>query len=62
MIVDQSLSLTVELNEDSKDSKEDASSEQDAIVLTTYSNSNSTVFAYISIFENLWLRAESSDN
>jgi hypothetical protein len=56
LIADQSLSLTVELNEDD-DTKEEAS-EEDAIGLATYSNSEATVFAYTSIFENLWVRTQ----
>jgi len=52
-VVDQSLCLAVELKDDTLEA-----SEEDAIGLATYSNSDSTVFAYISIFENLWMRAE----
>jgi two-component system sensor histidine kinase VicK len=53
MIVDQSLSLTVELNDDAKETFE-----EDAIGLATYSNIDSTTFAHISIFENLWMQTE----
>ena len=53
LIVDQSLCLTVELKDDTIET-----SEEDAIGLATYSNSDSTVFAYISISENLWMRAD----
>jgi two-component system sensor histidine kinase VicK len=53
ILVDQSVCLTVELEED----KEEETSEE-AIGLATYSNSESTVFAYISIFENLWMHTE----
>ncbi len=52
--MDQSFSLTVELNDD--DTNEETS-EEDAIGLATYSNIDSTAFVYISIFENLWMRA-----
>ena len=52
LIVDHSLSLTVELIDDTKETSEDA------IGLATYSNIDSTAFAYISIFENLWMRTE----
>jgi sugar-specific transcriptional regulator TrmB len=48
LIVDQSLSLTVELNDDSIETSEEA------IGLATYSNSEATVLSYLSIFENLW--------
>ena len=54
LIADQSSYLTVELNDDIKK----GTFEEEEIELATYSNSNSTVFAYTSIFENLWMRAE----
>jgi two-component system, OmpR family, sensor histidine kinase VicK len=57
LIVDHSLSLTVELN-NNESRREEESSEEDAIGLATYSNSDPTVFAYTSIFENLWMRSE----
>jgi tetratricopeptide (TPR) repeat protein len=47
--------LTVELN---NDTKEEETLEEDVIELATYSNSDATVFAYISIFENLWMRTQ----
>jgi hypothetical protein len=53
LIVDQSVCLTVELEED----KEEETSEE-AIGLATYSNSESTIFAYMSIFENLWMHTK----
>jgi two-component system, OmpR family, sensor histidine kinase VicK len=53
MIVDQSFYFSVELNDGTK---EEASEEkEDAIRLATYSNNETTVFAYMSIFENLWM-------
>ena len=54
LVVDQSLCLTVELKDDSKE--EETSDE--AIGLATYSNSEATVFSYVSIFENLWIQTE----
>jgi hypothetical protein len=51
-IIDQSFSLTVEVNNDSKDNFSEASG------LATYSNSESTVFTDYSMFENLWIQAE----
>jgi two-component system, OmpR family, sensor histidine kinase VicK len=57
LIVDQSSYLTVELNDDTKGETSDEG-EEDAIGLATYSNSEATVFAYISIFENLWMRTQ----
>ena len=50
LIVDQSVCLTVEL-EEGEDTEE-------AVTLATYSNSESTVFTYSSIFENLWINTE----
>jgi two-component system, OmpR family, sensor histidine kinase VicK len=55
LIVDQSVCLTVELEEE-EDTEEETSEE--AITLATYSNSESTVFTYSSIFENLWINVE----
>jgi two-component system, OmpR family, sensor histidine kinase VicK len=54
LIADQLSYLTVELNDGSKE----GISEEDAIGLATYSNSETTVFAYTSIFENLWMRTQ----
>ena len=52
LIADQSVCLTVEQQEE--DSEETF---EEALGLATYSNSESTVFAYSSIFENLWIHA-----
>ena len=51
MVADQSICLTTELEEDSEEPFEHA------LGLATYSNSEPTVFAYSSIFENLWIHA-----
>jgi two-component system, OmpR family, sensor histidine kinase VicK len=51
IVVDKRLSLAIEL----KDDREDA---YEAIGLATYSNSDSTVLTYVSIFENLWIQRE----
>jgi hypothetical protein len=61
LIVDQSSYLTVELNDDDDDDntkEETSAAEEDAIILATYSNSEATVFAYVSIFENLWMKTQ----
>ncbi|MDP9016514.1 MAG: hypothetical protein M3M87_07150 [Thermoproteota archaeon] len=63
LIVDQSFSLTVELNDNEEDNikqqpSEDQGEGDPGIGLATYSNSDSTVFAYTSIFENLWMQTE----
>jgi hypothetical protein len=55
LIVDQSSYLTVEL---SGEAKKTAEEEEDSIELATYSNSEATVFAYITIFENIWTRTQ----
>jgi hypothetical protein len=53
LLVDQSVCLTTELDEEPEEP-----SEEEAIELATYSNSEPTIFAYSSIFENLWIHAE----
>jgi lipoate synthase len=52
LVVDQSLCLTVELKDDSRETSDEA------IGLATYSNSEATVFSYVSIFENLWIQTQ----
>jgi hypothetical protein len=52
LVVDRSLSLTTELEEDSEEPFK-----EETIGLATYSNSEATVFAYSSIFENLSIHA-----
>jgi two-component system, OmpR family, sensor histidine kinase VicK len=54
LVVDNALSLTVELKEDSKETSEDE--EEENIGLATYSNSDSIVLTYVSIFENMWMQ------
>ena len=53
IVVDNALSLAIELKKD--EMEEDL---YDAIGLSTYSNSESTVLTYASIFENLWIQGE----
>jgi hypothetical protein len=52
LLVDQASTLTLELKDDSN---EDPS---EAMELSTYSNSEATVFSYVSIFENLWIKTQ----
>jgi hypothetical protein len=52
-VVDKALSLAIEL----KDGKEEEDL-YDAIGVATYSNIESTLFTYSSIFENLWIQGE----
>jgi len=52
IVVDNSYSLTIEM----KDST--ATTFDEAIGLATYSNSESTVSSYLSIFETLWVQSE----
>jgi hypothetical protein len=51
-VVDQTFSLAMEVSDDSKNNFSAATG------LSTYSNSESTVFTYYSMFENLWIQAE----
>ena len=52
LIVDKKYSLTIELKDDTKQTS------NEAIGLATYSNSQSTVLSYASIFESLWTQTE----
>ena len=52
IVVDQSKSLVMEVNDDAKDTF------SEAIGLATYSNSESTVFSNTSMFESLWIQSE----
>ena len=55
IVVDKTLSLAIEL----KDNVEDLHDLHDTIIgLATYSNSESTVLTYASIFENQWIQRE----
>lgn len=52
LIVDRKSSLAVELKDDTKENI------QQAIGLSSYSNSKSTVLSYVSMFETLWKQTE----
>ena len=52
IIVDRKYSLAIELKDDTKQTS------VEAIGLATYSNSQSTVLSYVSIFESLWTQTE----
>jgi signal transduction histidine kinase len=52
IIVDRKYSLAIELKDDTKQAS------IEAIGLGTYSNSQSTVLSYVSIFESLWTQTE----
>jgi len=52
IISDAKLSLTIEVNDDT------AKTTNEAIGLATYSNSDSTVLSYVSIFDTLWIQSE----
>jgi hypothetical protein len=54
IIRDKDLCLTVEV----KDNNDDYGSAVEVLGLPTYSNSESTVLSYASIFETLWIQAE----
>ena len=51
----EKVSLVMEIRDDSKGTFDEA------IGLSTYSNSKAGVFSYVSIFENLWLQTELYD-
>jgi hypothetical protein len=52
LIIDQAKNLTIEVNDDTKETF------QEAVGLSTYSNSESTVFSNVSMFESLWIQSE----
>jgi two-component system, OmpR family, sensor histidine kinase VicK len=58
LTMDKKLCLVVELKDDTKDNS------YDAVGFATYSNSESIVWTYASIFETLWIQSElySTDN
>jgi len=57
IVVDKELCLTVEV----KDTEDDFDSTVEVLGFATYSNSESTVLSYASIFETLWIQAELKD-
>ena len=51
--------MTVEQEDDGDDdTNEEQTSDEEAIGLATYSNSEATIFSYVSIFENLWIQTQ----
>jgi two-component system, OmpR family, sensor histidine kinase VicK len=52
LVMDTEMSVVVDIKDDSKENFEDA------IGLSTYSNNESTVATYTSIFETLWMQSE----
>ena len=52
LVVDRKYSLVAELKDDSKDTS------VEAIGLTSYSNSKSTVSSYVSILDSLWAQLD----
>ncbi|MGB6590255.1 MAG: hypothetical protein WBE68_01960 [Candidatus Nitrosopolaris sp.] len=56
VIRDKELCLTVEVKD--SDENVDYDSTVEVLGLATYSNSESTVLSYVSIFETLWIQAE----
>jgi len=55
IVVDNALSLVIEIKDEIEEKEEDL---HEAIGMATYSNSESTVLTYSSIFENLWIQGE----
>jgi two-component system, OmpR family, sensor histidine kinase VicK len=56
IVVDNEFSITIEIKDDDNNNKNKSFSE--SIGMATYSNSQSTVLSYASIFETLWIQAE----
>ena len=52
LMIDQAKILTIEVDDDTKETL------QEAVGLSTYSNSESTVFSNVSMFESLWIQSE----
>ncbi|TLX81510.1 MAG: hypothetical protein E6L00_06250 [Thaumarchaeota archaeon] len=52
LIIDQAISLSIEINDDTKETFEESTG------LATYSNSESNVSSCASIFESLWIQSE----
>ena len=52
LVVDRKYSLVMELRDDTKQTFDEA------IGLSTYSNSKAGVLSYVAIFENLWKQSE----
>ena len=55
IIVDNEFSIAIEINDDANNKNKSFS---ESIGMATYSNSQSTVLSYASIFETLWVQAE----
>jgi two-component system, OmpR family, sensor histidine kinase VicK len=53
LVVDNKFSLTIELRDDARKGRS-----EESVGLATYSNSESTVSSYVSIFETLWIQNE----
>jgi hypothetical protein len=56
IVVDNEFSIAIEIKDDDNKNKNKSFSE--SIGMATYSNSQSTVLSYASIFETLWIQAE----
>ena len=55
IVVDNEFSIAIEINDDANNKNKSFS---ESIGMATYSNSQSTVLSYASIFETLWVQAE----
>lgn len=60
LVVDNTLSLTVESKDDFEERSE-GGGEVESINLATYSNSDSTVLTHVSIFETMWMHEYSKE-
>ena len=56
LVVDRNVSLVMEIRDDSRETFDEA------IGLSTYSNSKPGVLSYVAIFENLWKHTELYEN
>lgn len=57
LVVDNKFSLTIELKDGTKKPRD-----EESIRLATYSNSDSIIFIYVSMFESLWIQNENNSS
>ena len=57
LVVDNKFSLTIELKDSTKKPRD-----EESIRLATYSNSESIIFSYVSMFESLWIQNENNSS
>ena len=57
-MIDQAVSLAIEINDKDDDSNETFNQKNTAAAIAIYSNNELTISSYISIFETLWIESE----